>query len=94
MKTKTIYIIVDGAESGQELQEAKIEQGSTARDMLLHFNLNGYVLVPEGTVTHLSGDAVLWTYVDDGGKLRATPVAEVGMKHTPAQSLQPSAGGN
>lgn len=78
MNTKKIVVVVDGAPQGRDLLHGEIEPGTTARDVLNHFNLIGYALLPQGQTTHLSGDHVLWSTVEDGAKVRATPIAEVG----------------
>lgn len=78
MASKRIVVLVDGAPQGGDLLNGEIEPGTTARDVLRHFGLINYALLLQGQTTHLSGDQVLWSIVEDGAKLRATPIAEVG----------------
>lgn len=77
-KIKNIVIVVHGAPEGQDILQAQIEPGTTCRDILNHFGLVGFTLLPHGTTTHLAAAEVLWPRVEDGAKLIATPIAEVG----------------
>jgi len=75
---KTVSVIVSGVASGENVQEATIEPGVTAGRLLEKLGLNEYVLSREGSGQAYAENEEIYGSVVEGGKLRATPLADVG----------------
>lgn len=55
-----------------------MQPGATAGDVLRELGLEGYLLSREGSAQAFANEENLYAAVDDGTKIRATPIAEVG----------------
>ena len=75
---KTAAVIVSGAPAGDNLREIEIEPGTSAGDVLRALDLNGYLLSREGSAQAYAAEEDIYSAIESGDKLRATPVAEVG----------------
>jgi hypothetical protein len=77
---KVCAVVISGAAPGENVKELEIRPGSTAGDALRALGLgDGYVLSKEGSGHGFAAEEDLFAQVEDGQKLRATPIAEVGM---------------
>jgi hypothetical protein len=74
---KNVSVIVSGAAAG-DVREVSLLPGITAADVLRNLRLDGYLLSVEGSVTAFAAEEQIYDRVPDGGKLRATPISEVG----------------
>src|SRR5262245_1181018 len=74
---KTLAVIISGA-AGNNLREIEIQPGSSAGDALRALGLTDYLLSKEGSAQAYAVEEDIYAAVNDGDKLRATPVAEVG----------------
>lgn len=75
---KRAVVIVSGVPIGENMREVEIPRGATAGDVLRSLNLQGYLLSNEGTLAYFADDECVYDKVAEGGKLRASPRAEVG----------------
>jgi len=76
---KTVALIVSGRPDGDNFQEIELHPGSTAGDVLRSVGLGAdYLLSLEGSANQFALEEQMYDAVSEGGKLRATPVAEVG----------------
>lgn len=75
---KTAVVIVSGAPRSDNLREIEIQPGTSAGDVLRALNLTGYLLSKEGSAQAFAEEEDIYSAINDGDKLRATPVAEVG----------------
>jgi hypothetical protein len=75
---KVAALLISG--QGQNgMREIEIHPGTTAADVLASVGLgNDYLLSIEGSGNRFAAEEVIYDAVPNGGKLRATPVAEVG----------------
>ncbi len=75
---KTVVIAVSGLPPGENIREAEIAPGTLVRDCLKALDLKEYVLSREGEGLTLAAEEDLYAQVDNGTKLRCTPIGEVG----------------
>lgn len=75
---KNCIVVISGAPPGDNVKEIELQPGSTAQDALRAMGLDSYVLSREGSGHAFAAEEDLFAQVEDGQKLRATPVAEVG----------------
>lgn len=75
---KTVVVIVSGRPAPGNIQEIDIQPGTTAGDVLNSLNLNGYLLSREGSAQAFAAEEEIYSVIEDGQKLRCTPIAEVG----------------
>jgi hypothetical protein len=75
---KTVAVIISGAPAGENLREVDIEPGTSAGDVLRALNLTGYILSREGSAQAFAAEEDIYGAVEQGGKVRCTPIAEVG----------------
>jgi putative ubiquitin-RnfH superfamily antitoxin RatB of RatAB toxin-antitoxin module len=80
-QSKRVVIIVSGASDGPSLREADIHPGTTVADVLREAKLQGYILTPEGSATYFAAEEELFPQVEDGSKLRATPITTLGQEN-------------
>jgi hypothetical protein len=79
MNMKRIAVIISGVPEDRSLRELEIQAGTTAGDVLRSLGLDGqYLLSREGSAQAFANEEEIYEVVPDGGKLRCTPVAEVG----------------
>ena len=76
---KNITVILSGAPEGQNIRELQLEPGSTCGDVLRALGLSNYLLSREGSAQKFADEEELYGVVEDGMKLRATPLASVGV---------------
>lgn len=77
--SKPCVVIVSGAPEGRNLKEITLEVGATAGDVIRSLGLNGYLLSLEGSAQAFASEEVIYDKVSEGGKFRASPIAEVGI---------------
>lgn len=75
---KNVSVIVSGAAAG-DIREVSLLPGITAADVLRNLRLDGYILSLEGSVHAFADLEQIFDLVPQGGKLRATPISEVGI---------------
>lgn len=77
---KTLAVVFAG-QAGQVSREVDIEVGSTARSVLLALDLDPgqFLLYPHGAQEPFAESELIYDLIDDGGKLRAAPLADVGL---------------
>ena len=75
---KNVSVIVSGAAAG-DVRELSLLPGITTADVLRNLNLGGYLLSLEGSSQAYAAEEQIYDRVPDGGKLRATPISEVGI---------------
>lgn len=76
---KNLTVLISGAPEGQNLRDIQIDPGTVSRDVLDSLHLEGYLLSREGSAQTLAAEENIYDTVSDGDKLRATPIAEVGL---------------
>lgn len=76
---KTVALIISGR-GNNSVQEIELHPGITASDVLSAANLgDGFLLSVEGAGHQLAAQEQVYELVPQGGKLRATPISEVGV---------------
>lgn len=78
---KSLTVLISGAPQGDNLKDLEIESGTTAGDVLRALNLRGFLLSRAESAQAFSEEECIWHHVNEGDKLRATPIAEVGAIH-------------
>jgi len=76
--SKTVAVLISGAEQGKNLVEVTIERGTRVADILRKLNLDGFILSREGSGQYWANEETIYDAITDGDKLRATPVAVLG----------------
>lgn len=75
---KTISVIISGLPQGENIRELEIQPGTSACDLTRALNLEGYLISKENSSQKFANEEESYPVVEDGAKLRATPIAEVG----------------
>ena len=75
---KTAIVAISGLPPGENIREVEIAPGTMVRDCLKALGLDQHVLSREGEAMAFAAEEDLYAQIDDGCKLRCTPIAEVG----------------
>lgn len=75
---KRVSVIVSGAAAG-DVRDTDLLPGITAANVLEQLGLGGYILSLEGSAQAFAAEEQIYGAVPEGGKLRATPISDVGI---------------